>query len=200
MTHYRSRGLRLLDYEDTDIVVGEQFHKFKEIYRPLLSEVEPFKDSVKLIRDPILQARLPISEDELYVKFNDNLEFERELMYNLNDNLFRNLSHFKISPRTYDPMYKKYKKQILSDTQVEREVDSFLKENPSGEKRDKALHRSLEKIMIAHRNTKLFFVLMSGPFLALMLFVKYSLKILILYILYKKKAAMDKKEKQVASN
>jgi hypothetical protein len=28
MTHYRSSGLRLIDYEDTDIVVGEQFHKF----------------------------------------------------------------------------------------------------------------------------------------------------------------------------
>lgn len=149
---------------------------------------------MKLVKDMSLQGRLPVSEDEMHVKFSDNLEFERELMFNLNDNVFRNLSHFKISPRTYDPMYKKYTKKILSDTQIEREVDSFLKENSSGEKRDKSLHRSLEKIMIAHRNTKLFFVLMSGPFLALMLFLKYSLKILILYILYKKKAAMGKKE------
>jgi hypothetical protein len=39
--------------------------------------------------------------------------------------------------------------------------------------------------MIAHRNTKLFFILMSGPFLILMLFVKYSFKLLILYLLYK---------------
>jgi hypothetical protein len=46
MTHYRSRGLRLIDYEDTDIVVDEQFHKFSEIYRPLLTHMEPFKSSV----------------------------------------------------------------------------------------------------------------------------------------------------------
>ena len=108
-------------------------------------------------------------------------------MYNLNDNVFRNLSHFKISPRTYDPTFK-YTKKTLSDTQVEKEVNEFLKENPSGEKRDKALHRSLEKIMIAHRNTKLFFVLMSGPFLCFMLLAKWSFKLLILYILYKQKA------------
>jgi len=39
--------------------------------------------------------------------------------------------------------------------------------------------------MIAHRNTKLFLFLMSGPFLIMMLFVKYTFKILILYLLYK---------------
>lgn len=165
--------------------------------------MEPFKNSVELVRnDPLLSKMVEKKEivpthsnsvDECLVKFRDNLEFERELMYNLNDNVFRNLSHFHISPRTYDPTFK-YTKKSLSDTQVEKEVDEFLKENPSGEKRDKALHRSLEKIMIAHRNTKLFFVIMSGPFLALMLFFKYSLKILILYILYKKKAASTAKQ------
>lgn len=38
--------------------------------------------------------------------------------------------------------------------------------------------------MIAHRNTKLFLVMMSGPFLVAMLIIKYSLKLLILYILF----------------
>lgn len=46
MTHYRSKGLRLIDYEDTDIVVKEQFLKFSSIYRPFLLDVEPFKNSV----------------------------------------------------------------------------------------------------------------------------------------------------------
>jgi|LauGreDrversion4_2_1035121.scaffolds.fasta_scaffold230957_4 hypothetical protein len=68
---------------------------------------------------------------------------------------------------------------------MESQVNKFLADKKTGEQRDKALNRSLEKIMIAHRNTKLFFILMSGPFLILMLFVKYSFKLLILYLLYK---------------
>ena len=48
-------------------------------------------------------------------------------MYNLNDNIFRNLSNMKISPRTYDPQFK-YTKKSLSDTQVEKEVEKFIKE------------------------------------------------------------------------
>ena len=36
LTKYKSRGLSLIDYEDTEIVVGKQFDKFQSIYRPLL--------------------------------------------------------------------------------------------------------------------------------------------------------------------
>jgi hypothetical protein len=75
-------------------------------------------------------------------------------------------------------------KKSLSDTEVEREVNEFLQEK-TDEQRDKALQQALDKIMIAHRNTKLFLFLMSGPFLIMMLFVKYTFKILILYLLYK---------------
>ena len=104
-------------------------------------------------------------------------------MYNLNDNIFRNLSNMKISPRTYDPQFK-YTKKSLSDTQVEKEVEKFIKEKTE-DLRDKALYLSIDKIMIAHRNTKLFLFLMSGPFLIMFTIVKYIFKILILYILYK---------------
>lgn len=76
-------------------------------------------------------------------------------------------------------------KKSLTDSQLESQVKKFLEDNKTGEQRDKALNRSIEKIMIAHRNTKLFFILMSGPFLILMLFLKYSFKLLILYLLYK---------------
>jgi hypothetical protein len=69
---------------------------------------------------------------------------------------------------------------------VEQEVENFLRDK-TDEQRDKALQRSLEKIMIAHRNTKLFLFLMSGPFLAILLLLKYTFKILILYLLYKRK-------------
>jgi hypothetical protein len=91
----------------------------------------------------------------------------------------------KISPRTYDPSFK-YTKKSLSDTQVEKEVSKFLEEKTDVQ-RDKALERSLEKIMIAHRNTKLFLFLMSGPFLIMFMLAKYTVKIFILYMIYRHK-------------
>ena len=47
------------------------------------------------------------------------------------------------------------------------------------------LRRSIEKILIYHRYTKLFLFLMSGPFLIFLLGFKYNLKVLIVYFLYK---------------
>ena len=38
-----------MDYEDTHIVVDEQFSRFADIYRPYLKDVEPFKDYIKLV-------------------------------------------------------------------------------------------------------------------------------------------------------
>jgi len=48
----------LIDYEDTDIVVKEEFEKFANIYRPFLKEVEPFKEYIKLL-DPESPVPIP---------------------------------------------------------------------------------------------------------------------------------------------
>lgn len=52
LTHYKSKGLHLLDYEDTDLVVNAQFNQFAECYRPLLKNMEPFKTNVRLTPEP----------------------------------------------------------------------------------------------------------------------------------------------------
>jgi hypothetical protein len=62
VTHYKSRGLKLMDYEDTDIVVDEQFTRIADIYRPLLNNVEPFKDYIKLIEPT---PATPLSEEKI---------------------------------------------------------------------------------------------------------------------------------------
>lgn len=46
---------------------------------------------------------------------------------------------------------------------------------------------------MTHRNTKLFLFLMSGPFFLIFCCVKYSLKLSIMYYLYKKGAAATMK-------
>lgn len=51
-----------MDYEDTDIVVDEQFSQFADIYRPFIREVEPFKDSIKLLQP---EESVPINDNQI---------------------------------------------------------------------------------------------------------------------------------------
>lgn len=61
----------------------------------------------------------------------------------------------------------------------------IVEDYPNQKEMNKWLNRSLDKIMIANRNTKLFFVLMSGPFLVGFTLFKYLVKLTVLYFLYK---------------
>lgn len=58
------------------------------------------------------------------------------------------------------------------------------------------LYRSVAKILLAHRNSKIFLVMMSGPFLIAVYIIKYALKILVLYYLYKKTGGKSKANEQ----
>lgn len=62
VTHYKSSGLKLMDYEDTAIVVDEQFTRFADIYRPYLKNVEPFKDHVKVLEPT---PAIPVSQGKV---------------------------------------------------------------------------------------------------------------------------------------
>ena len=55
--------------------------------------------------------------------------------------------------------------------------------------------RSIDKILIAHRNAKMFVVMLSGPFLVFLFALKYMIKGLVLYYIYKhsKKGAVNDK-------
>jgi len=52
---------------------------------------------------------------------------------------------------------------------------------------DKLLNKAIDRIMLTHRNTKLFLFFMSGPCLLLLMTIKYSIKFILIYFLYKKK-------------
>ena len=76
-------------------------------------------------------------------------------------------------------------KTELSADDKREEASDILDDYPQKFELNKALTRSIDKIMIANRNTKLFFILMSGPFLGGLMLFKYACKLLILYLLYK---------------
>ena len=56
------------------------------------------------------------------------------------------------------------------------------------------LDKAIDKILLAHRNSKIFLFLMTGPFLVALTAIKYTIKALVLYYLYlkRKKAAANK--------
>ena len=62
----------------------------------------------------------------------------------------------------------------------------------------KRLHRSIDKILLTHKNSRIFLLMMSGPFLVVLYLFKYALKLLIIYWLYKKKKVPGKKDSERA--
>lgn len=48
-TKYKSKGLRLIDYEDIDLVVDSQLKQYSDLYLPVIEKEEPFKDILKIV-------------------------------------------------------------------------------------------------------------------------------------------------------
>lgn len=73
-------------------------------------------------------------------------------------------------------------------------VDELLKDGDNDDVK-KQLDSGVDRILVMHRNTKLFLFMMTGPFLVLFQTVKYIIKYGTLYYFYKKgKAAIDEKK------
>mmetsp|Transcript_8543 Transcript_8543/g.8063 ORF Transcript_8543/g.8063 Transcript_8543/m.8063 type:complete len:100 (-) Transcript_8543:32-331(-) len=68
--------------------------------------------------------------------------------------------------------------------------------NLSHTKLSSKINRSIDKILLSHRNSKIFLILMSGPFLVGFYIFKYALKILIFYFLLKKKKPKEGDEQE----
>lgn len=78
----------------------------------------------------------------------------------------------------------KYKKDPLENEATADLVDSLL-EKPS-EEQNKLLNKALDKILVTHRNSRLFLLMITGPFFIAFSCVKYAIKLLILAYIYKK--------------
>ena len=106
------------------------------------------------------------------------------LASHINDNVYKNIDKFSVL--LFDEANKLSKKE-LSQSEKQRVVDQLIEENDIKEQVDD-LHDAIDRILITHRNSKLFFFLMSGPFCILLMALKYSFKLAVLYLFYKKTA------------
>ncbi len=62
------------------------------------------------------------------------------------------------------------------------------------EEQTKLLHRSLDKILATHRNTRFFLFMLTGPFYVLMTLFKSFIKFFVIVKLYKKKKEYSQKK------
>lgn len=168
--HYQtySNLFKLVDPEDPEMLVTEKLEEFKNLY------------------DPIVKANFDSSfsiENGVFTK-DKSSSVTKYLLSNLNDNVHQNLFNV-VSPLKYDTE-KKFHKKVMDRKEMYEGIDESISKL-NHEEMTKKLHRSLDKILLAHKHSKIFLLLMSGPVLITIYVIKYAIKILIFYYLFKKK-------------
>ncbi|CAI2369872.1 unnamed protein product [Moneuplotes crassus] len=175
--HYKSVSwFQLLEKEDSKRAVEEDLRRFREIYQPIIEN--DFRDSFKIINGQFEK--------------NECSSVTRYLLSNINDNVHQNLN--SISPLKYDEE-KKFHKKLMTREELYEKIDDSVT-TLSHDELSLKIKRSLDKILLSHRNSAIFLILMSGPFLIGFYAFKYALKILLFYVILKKKPKANKDSKE----
>ncbi|CDW91227.1 UNKNOWN [Stylonychia lemnae] len=176
--HYHSKYLTILDKEEEEEVVQENYDRFQRMYHPIWQDT--FKDVFE-----IKDNKFYIQQDQATRKF---------LMSQLNDNVFQNID--KISIKIYDDETKFHKNEF-TERKKEKIAQQLIEESKEDNQvQNKEIYQSIDKILIAHRNTKMFLFVMSWQFFLAYFLVKKFFQGLFLYYMYKKaqkQIANDKK-------
>ena len=119
----------------------------------------------------------------------------------LNDNVFQNIeSKYKYDTKLYqnhDTDSSNFKKDPLEIDEKQDIAKDFCSSH-NLEKQALILNLTLDKILVTHRNSKLFLFMLSGPFFVLFYFIKLSLKVFIMYFIFG--SIKKKKSKLVAQS
>ena len=103
----------------------------------------------------------------------------KSLAKQINDNVYKNIRGTDL--RLYDRNYRFAKKET-DEKKLEAKIDSLVKDPKLFTKQ---LFDATDKILGAHRNTRLALIMMTGPFLIAAKTVWYIIKLAVLYIIYK---------------
>lgn len=176
--HYESKYLRLLDREDSIKVVAQNFEKFQNLYKPIHQEY--FKDIVSFEN-----GKFQVDQSE---------KARIHLMSMINDNVYQNMSG--MSTQHYDKDLVKVRKQPASVEKKQEIATHFVKTHKMAEQKE-LMHKSIDKILLAQRNTKFFLISMTGPFFLFIKVVEYVIKYgILIWMWYKKKNAPKPEEKE----
>uniref|UniRef100_A0A7S3FU63 Uncharacterized protein n=1 Tax=Strombidium rassoulzadegani TaxID=1082188 RepID=A0A7S3FU63_9SPIT len=107
-------------------------------------------------------------------------------MRHINDNVFQNIDwkFSGITKYSTDNSHSKFDKDPMELVEKDKIAGEVVEK--SVEDQRKIMNMSVEKILVAHRNTRLFLFMMSGPFFLLFTGFKSALKLTVLAYIYKK--------------
>ena len=146
-----------------EFVVVDKFQGFQKSYHPIWQE--KFRDVVDF------------SNGMFRIDENDHAG-RKLLAMNINDNVYKNM-HKYMSASLFDPELR-FGKDIYSLEKKEAIVRNFMDEPQFREN----IQKSVDKILLAHRNTKLFLLMMTGPFLVGMKLAWWAVKAFLLYFVF----------------
>ena len=146
--HYHTNSLKLLDKEDEHEVVRDNLECFRRMYHPIWQQT--FGDCFSLAN-----GQFEVQHDAKTRKF---------LMRHINDNIWQNIER-TISVSHYDQELKFHK--VVMKEAKKLEIIEEINKDSNVETQNTALKKSIDKILIAHRNTKFFLFLMSWQCFAL---------------------------------
>ena len=141
--HYESNYWKILDREDEEGVVEDSLDEFRSLYQPIITQT--FKDYCELSADGTVRV-----EQSLWAR--------KEFASKINDNVLRNIDQFSVV--SYDSDQKRHKDALTPD-QRNQVVSKLLESGDTPKQLDKAI----DKILKAHRNTKILLFMLTGPFL-----------------------------------
>lgn len=183
--HYESKWLQLIDREDEIAIVKENLDEFRAMYKPLIES----DDFSKCMR---------ITDDGVFELVDDSPDTRISLMNHINDNCLQNLDgtllegmkryhkeDHEVNKQFDKNVAEKIKKDPLELEDKHDLAASFVNTSSSFEEQKSALNKSLDKILVRHRNTKIFLFMLSGPFFLVFMFAKYTIKIIVLLYLHR---------------
>ena len=121
-----------------------------------------------------------------------SIEARKKLAMCINDNVLKNWEHFSATQFVNQSSIGKH--ELVQQEKIEI-VDRLMEKSDVSHE----IVKSVDKILIAHRNSKIFMFCLTGPFLVIFQLVKYIIKYGTLYYFYlqaQKKLAESKVENQ----
>ena len=122
---------------------------------------------------------MELKDGKFMIDENDNVA-KKFLAMHINDNVYKNMQRH-ISIALFDPELR-FGKDVYSEQKFEAVVNKLLKDKQFVEN----MHFAVDKILMTHRNTKLFLLMMTGPFLIAMKLVWWAFKAFLIYFVFNK--------------
>ena len=122
---------------------------------------------------------MELRDGKFYIDHDDKAA-RRHLAMQVNDNVYKNLKSF--SPMLFDESQRYSKEQFGLDEKT-LIVNKLIDKSVANQR--ELLHRSVDRVLLIHRNLKLVLFATTGPFFVMLTIFKYTIKALVLYYLYK---------------